>query len=566
VSVRLQPRRRATNIAIVVGALLGALVGCVTALAFFTGTSPSEANSFNAAAVDHITIAPSSSSITAGGSKVFSATAFDSSNNSFGDVTSLSTFTIAPDGSCTGSSCTANVAGAHTVTAHFWGLTVDAALTVNAGTATKLAFTQSPGNSTGGVAFGTQPVVAVEDASGNVVTTDSSSVSLAIKTGTPSSGGPGTLSGCSQSETAGVVTFSGCKIDKPGTAYQIHATDGSLAAADSSAFNVTAGAATQLVFTTQPVGNVAEATNFSTSPVVSVEDAGGNVVTSDTGSVTLAVNSGPAAGSVTCSNAGFPTVSAVAGVATFTNCRITGTAAAGTYTLKATRTGLTTAVSSNVVINVGPATQLVFTTQPGNDAMTGALSPQPKVSVEDAQGNVETGDSATTVTVAIGTNPGSGTLACYPASVASPPATSSLTVTVAAGVATFTGCGITQNGNGNTSGYTLTATSSPSHGMATSSAFSVQTSTPSITSPTNGSPQTIGATATTFTISGTAFASGVTVAISNTTDFTLNSYAWVDSTHVSVTLTAVHTGKKTTVTLTNPDSGSSATSGNAVQS
>ena len=40
--------------------------------------------------------------------------------------------------------------------------------------------------------------------------------------------------------TNGVATFSGLSIDKSGAAYQLHATDGLLAAGDSSAFNVTA--------------------------------------------------------------------------------------------------------------------------------------------------------------------------------------------------------------------------------------------------------------------------------------------------------------------------------------
>ena len=71
--------------------------------------------------------------------------------------------------------------------------------------------------------------------------------------------------------------------------------------------------------------------------VVAVEDAFSNVVTTDTGSVTLAISSGPAAGSLACSNSGFPNVAAVAGVASFANCQINGTAAAGTYTLVATR-------------------------------------------------------------------------------------------------------------------------------------------------------------------------------------------------------------------------------------
>ena len=49
------------------------------------------------------------------------------------------------------------------------------------------------------------------------------------------------------------------------------------------------------------------------------------------------------------------------------------------------------------------------------------------MAVEDASGNVETGDHATTISLAIGTNPGGGTLS------------GGAGVTVTAGVATFSG-------------------------------------------------------------------------------------------------------------------------------
>ena len=91
-----------------------------------------------------------------------------------------------------------------------------------------------------------------------------------------------------------------------------------------------------------------------------MEDANGNVVTSDTGTVTLAIASGPGGPSLSCSNPGFPTIAAVAGVATFTNCQISGTAAAGTYTLQATRGGLTRA------LNGGTTDSSVLSVEPGS--------------------------------------------------------------------------------------------------------------------------------------------------------------------------------------------------------
>jgi hypothetical protein len=107
------------------------------------------------------------------------------------------------------------------------------------GTANKLAFTTQPAGATPGTAFTTQPVVAVQDAAGNTVLTDTSSVTLTIASGSPS----GTLT-CTpgtnvQAAVAGVATFVACRIDNIGTGYKLHAADGGLTATDSSAFNVT---------------------------------------------------------------------------------------------------------------------------------------------------------------------------------------------------------------------------------------------------------------------------------------------------------------------------------------
>ena len=67
--------------------------------------------------------------------------------------------------------------------------------------------------------------------------------------------------------------------------------------------------------------------------------------------------------------------------------------------------------------------------------------------------------TATTVNLAIGTNPGGGTL------------TGGSAVTVASGVATFSGLSINTAGTG----YTLTASSTPARTAATSAAFNITT-------------------------------------------------------------------------------------------
>ena len=51
---------------------------------------------------------------------------------------------------------------------------------IAAGAAAQLTFTTQPGTGTGGSALATQPVVAVQDAGGNTVAADTSSVTLAL--------------------------------------------------------------------------------------------------------------------------------------------------------------------------------------------------------------------------------------------------------------------------------------------------------------------------------------------------------------------------------------------------
>jgi hypothetical protein len=83
--------------------------------------------------LDHLVLSPVSASITAGGHQAYTAEGFDASNADLGDVTAGTTFSVGPDGSCTGATCTATTAGAHTVTGNDGGKTGTAALAVTAG-------------------------------------------------------------------------------------------------------------------------------------------------------------------------------------------------------------------------------------------------------------------------------------------------------------------------------------------------------------------------------------------------------------------------------------------------
>ena len=145
---------------------------------------------------------------------------------------------------------------------------------------------------------------------------------------------------------AGVATWAACSINKAGTGYTLTATDNTEAftVATSNAITINAGTATQLVFTTEPSATATGGTPFAQQPVVTVEDASGNTVTSSGASVTLAINTGT--GTLTCTT---NPVAASSGVATFSGCSLT---LAGSYTLKATATGLTTAISTAIIVSV----------------------------------------------------------------------------------------------------------------------------------------------------------------------------------------------------------------------
>jgi hypothetical protein len=203
--------------------------------------------------------------------------------------------------------------------------------------ASRLEFSAQPSNATAGVAITPQVRVRVLDASGNAFT-GPMTVTLAL-----ASPNGATLSGTtSVAATNGIATFSDLRIEKAGTGYVLDASAGSLPAATSNGFDVSAGAATKLRFVGQPGPGTA---GKPISPAVTVEiaDQYDNRVTSATSSVTIAMNSGDSGGYLT----GTATADAVSGLTTFD--RITMTAP-GNYTLKASAAGLTAGQSASFAL------------------------------------------------------------------------------------------------------------------------------------------------------------------------------------------------------------------------
>ena len=324
-------------------------------------------------------------------------------------------------------------------------LAASPSITVNPAAANKLVWTTQPSNTGSGSAISASPAASIEDTYGNVVTSSSATVTAAIGTNP----GGGTLAGTtSVAAVSGVATFSNLSINKSGTGYTLTAASAGVTGATSSGFNITAGAPSKLAFVQGP-SNVVAGSSISPSVTVAVEDAAGNTVTTSSAAVTVAVGTNPSGGTLS----GTTTVNAVSGIATFSTLSLDK---AGTgYTLAASSGALTGSMSGSFNVTPGSASKLAFVQGPTSATAGAAISPAITVAVTDAFGNTITSSSAS-VTLAIGTNPGGGTLS------------GTKTVSASAGVATFSTLSIDKGG----SGYTLAATSTGLSG-ATSSSFSI---------------------------------------------------------------------------------------------
>ena len=93
-------------------------------------------------AYHHVKVSPATATITAGGSQAYTYDKRDQYENLVGSLASA-TLSISPDGNCTGNSCTATTAGAHTVTATDGTKTGTATLTVNRSALHHLALSPS---------------------------------------------------------------------------------------------------------------------------------------------------------------------------------------------------------------------------------------------------------------------------------------------------------------------------------------------------------------------------------------------------------------------------------------
>ena len=343
------------------------------------------------------------------------------------------------------------------------GAVTTAAFDVTVGAAKKLAWIKQPGNSTGGSAIPAVEV-AIQDAGGNTVTTAGASITIAITDGAGTAGAKlgGTVT---RAASNGVAAFSSLSIDKVGSAYTLTASAEGLTSAKSLPFDVTVGPAAQLAFRTQPTNAVAGAA-IAPEPQVEVRDAGGNLVASPAVDITVAITSGT--GATGAALGGTKVRASESGVATFAGLSIDK--AATNYTLTASATSLSSAVSSSFAIGAGAAAKLGVVVQPANTTGGAEMSPAPKIAVQDASGNTVPG---ATNTIAIAITSATGASGAVLSGTKSRAAVD--------GVAEFAGLSIDKTGTGykltaTATGLTsvVTATFSVTVGAAAKLAFTVQ--------------------------------------------------------------------------------------------
>jgi hypothetical protein len=295
------------------------------ALAVTTGNNQSAAYSHALGTALGVTVADAfgnpvsgvtvSWAVTTGGGTVGSAT---SPTNASGVATSAWTLGAA--------------LGAQSVTASVSGLSGSPATftaTATAGAATHLVITTQPADASAGAAFGV--VVTAEDAGGNVATTFTGNVLLALGT---HPGGSSLAGATSVNAIAGVATFSGLSITKAATGFTIVSSGSGVTPATSSAFDIAAAAPASAAISGGNNQSGLLALLLGTPLSVTVLDAFSNPVPNVTVSWTVLSGGGSLGGSTSLTSA--------AGIATNT---WTLGSLFGTETVTATAAGVATPVT-----------------------------------------------------------------------------------------------------------------------------------------------------------------------------------------------------------------------------
>lgn len=294
-----------------------------------------------------------------------------------------------------------NLVGIKTLKATRAGLdsAVSASFTINPGAAKKLVFIQQPTTTSAGTIITPPITVQVQDTFGNNVRTPAPglAITVALNSGTGVLGGTLVRS----TDTTGLATFNNLSLNISG-AKTLKATRTGLDSAVSTAFTINAAAPKKLLFVQQPT-NTPAGTSINPPITVQVQDTFGNSVRTPAPGllVNLALNSGTGVLGGTLARSTDTT-----GLATFNDVNVN---LIGLKTVKATRTGLDSAISTSFTVSAAPAKKLVFVQQPTNDTAGTIITPPITVQVQDTFGNNVAGVVSVVMTIHSGTGVLSGT-------------------------------------------------------------------------------------------------------------------------------------------------------------
>ncbi|HKV72618.1 MAG TPA: Ig-like domain-containing protein, partial [Gemmatimonadales bacterium] len=247
-------------------------------------------------------------------------------------VSGVATFSgVSIDKAGTGYTLSATATGVTGITSSAFNITAGAVSASQSTVSASSPITASSGSSQSTI------TVTAKDANGNVIS--GATVVLGA------SGSNNTLSASGATNSSGV--YSGTLSSTTAESKTVSATINGVAITQTAAVTVNAGAATQLVFTSQPT-NAVQGSAFNPVVVVTAEDAFGNTDLNFTGSVQMTIATDPGVAS---SLNGTNPVTAVAGVATFNGLNITTLSGGNGYKLGASSGALTaTSAAFNITL------------------------------------------------------------------------------------------------------------------------------------------------------------------------------------------------------------------------
>ncbi|KAG7385097.1 hypothetical protein PHYPSEUDO_001949 [Phytophthora pseudosyringae] len=312
--------------------------------------------------------------------------------------------------------------------------------------AKQLTVLVQPLTSTAGELLSVQPVLALTDDSGNIITTENNgTVSVSIGNN-PSRFAVIYPLGSAFTFENGIARCSGLYVNEANVGFTlVFSSYYHGVRAETSSFDVVVGPRYRLAILAD-ISTAYGGTPFLPQPTAGVVDRGGNLVTAITeGSVRIVIEVNPVGGVL--QPAAYLNVSIVGGIARFRGAFIdvAGSPYKLRYTTDLVLIGGSTVVTNPFTVAAGVCNRLELTSAPVESKGGKAFLTQPVLKLLDSGGNSLEADSSSKIRVTIAANPSRGTLT----------PTGELTVRVQKGVAVFRSLKINRAGNGYSLRFTL---------------------------------------------------------------------------------------------------------------